>query len=445
MTRVLCWNVNNFSSNGFYPPPGARPRAMGDDGNYGVPAAAQDATDRKAVLLATVTAAQPDLISVIEVKPGMIGLPAASLLIDQAALGLLADLQGLAFAGAAEYRLVPPLVSGVNRRAEGIAVYYRSDRLQFLGPWGWSGAAGMPMAALPGGETAEYPLAWDTLRSREIPAGWMNEGLWEDELAGQCAFVNGGALNFPGPNHRKPWLTCFRDFSNPAAQRLVKLLSFHAPPDVDVVEGCDNLADIMEVAIAPLAANEVRCVIGDFNINSLDAQESDEAFGELEEAGFTMRFNPNPANVGPHDVPERGYYITILKRAQDSTPWISDDHGAKVFGYPPFDYMGSYALDNAFTCYGAGAGAPANATVLNPVTHSPYNLVAPPPGLVPPGTIATPSTMNEPNVFHFNPPGEMGIDGYDMNADELDNEFREWANYMHIRSCSDHLPVALDI
>jgi hypothetical protein len=78
------------------------------------------------------------------------------------------------------------------------------------------------------------------------------------------------------------------------------------------------------------------------------------------------------------------------------------------------------------------------------VTHSPYN-VSPPPGMVPPGEIAVPSAMNEPNVFHYAPPGENGIDGFDMNADQLTNDFREWANFTHIRSCSDHLPIALDI
>jgi hypothetical protein len=444
MTRVLFWNINNFSSNGFYPHPGAAQRSVGDDGEYGVPAATQDAEDRKAVLLAAVNEAEPDLISVVEIKPGAIGLPAASLLADQASKSLLEDFQGLEFEGAAEYRMVPPLISGVNRRAEGIAVYYRSDRLQFLGPWGWSGAAGMPIAAIPEGETAEYPMAWRTLRQREIPEGWMNEGLWEDELAGQCAFVNGGALNFPEPNHRKPWLTCFRDFAEEENERLIKLLSFHAPPDIDAVEGVDKLSDVEEVAIEAMEENEVRCIVGDFNVSSLEGAEAEEAYGALEEAEFAMQLDPHAVGVG-NELPQRGYYVTFLKRSQQSTPWISDNEGTKVFGYPAFGYMSDNAIDNAFTCYGAAAGEPENATVINPVTHSPYNVI-PAPEEIPPGVIGVASAMNEPNVFEYNPAEEeMGIDGTDMNADQATEDFQEWPEYTHIRSCSDHLPIALDI
>ncbi|HXB65309.1 MAG TPA: endonuclease/exonuclease/phosphatase family protein [Solirubrobacteraceae bacterium] len=452
MTRILFWNINNFSTNGFFPADNAKPRSMGDDGEYGVPAAPADAKDRLDVLLGVIRDVAPDIVSIVEVKPGALGIAPGSLVQDTAAYKLLWKLRGLAIAGgvgAGQYCLVPPLVSGLAHSAEAVAVYYRKDRLQFLGPYGWSGAQAQPI----GGGLGEYPEPWGpgphrALPHRQIPVGgpnWPNAGLNEHQLAGQFTFTAAGAaapLRFPGPGSRTPWLTYFRDI---AGNRLLKLLSFHAPSVAGLaMTGTSRIAQIPEMTNPnPIAANEVRCIVGDFNVSSYDAARRPVAFGPLAAANYTMRFDG--LGFGP-GLPGGGYYVTVLKLGQQSTPWIRN--GAAVYGYPAFGYMGTGAIDNALTHHGAGAGAAQNMTVCNPVVKTPYTLDPNRPLNVLEGTYQVNPHLSEPGLFAYNPlAGQMGIDGAGLGPGAVNAmmKFREWPNYTHIRSASDHLPIALDV
>jgi hypothetical protein len=450
MTRVLFWNINNFGTNGFFPGANDRQRSVGNDGEYDEPAAPADAEDRLEVLLGVIETIEPDIVSVVEVQPGAIGIAAGKVLADVAAVDLLERIRDeVEFAGADEFCLVPPLVSGVGGKAEGVAVYYRKDRLQFLGPYRWNGEQAEPAAdvAVP----AAYPQEWDFgLPHRKVADGWTNEKQWEDRLAGQYAFVQlaeAPALQFPTAGMRTPWLTCFRDI---AGGRLVKLLSYHAPPNTeDASLGIRRLAQIAEMSGA-IAANEVRCIVGDFNVSTLVAFDRAFAFGPLTGVGgYTLQFNP--AAIAAERRPQ-GYFTTFLQRAATATPWISTHQGAVVYGYPGFGYM-ERAIDSALTRHGAGAGAVANQTICNPVTESPYDDDPAPPAGVVIGSLDVLGYMDgEPHVLHYAPwDDELGVDESEEDppdkyeADDVATEFREWENFTHIRSCSDHLPIALDI
>jgi hypothetical protein len=449
MTKVLFWNVNNFGTNGFFPKANARPRSVGDDGDYDVPAAPADAADRLRVLLGVINDVRPDIISVVEVQPGG-GAPAAGdLVADKASVKLLAKIKQLTasgFVGADEFRLVPPLVSGVAGQAEGVAVYFRQDRLQFLGPYGWDGERGVEV----GPETmlASYPADRRTLPARQIPEGLINEGRSESRLAGQYVFTDGmgEVMEFPDAGSRSPWLTMFSEIET---GRVIKLLSHHAPPQLNrAIEAVQKLAQI-PIMTGEIAANEVRCIVGDFNVSSLNEQARLEAFLPLVEgANYALQFNPALAGV-EEVLPEGGFYITVLQPSADATPWFSDREGTEVFGYPAFCYLGAGAIDNALTRHGAGAGAAAAPTICNPVMTSPYNRSPIPQPEVPEnvlrGTYAVNTYLAEPGVMHYDAENYTGIDGDEEEADTYTEEFREWHNYTHIRSCSDHLPIALEI
>jgi hypothetical protein len=210
------------------------------------------------------------------------------------------------------------------------------------------------------------------------------------------------------------------------------------------VLGTRRIAQIAEIT-GPPADNEVRCIVGDFNVSSFDATNRALAFGPLMGvAQYKLQFNPAAAGIGP-GLPAEGYYTTILQRAANVTPWISIKKGSFVYGYPAFGYMGSGAIDNALTRHGANAGAAKDMTVCNPVTGAPYKRDPNPPGPVLQGTYAVDSYLSEKDIFAYSPPAKMGIDGTDPGADDATLLFRKWENYMQISSTSDHLPIALDV
>ncbi|HXB65310.1 MAG TPA: endonuclease/exonuclease/phosphatase family protein [Solirubrobacteraceae bacterium] len=450
MTKILCWNVNNFSTNGFYPGPNDKPRSVGDDGEYDVPAAPADAKDRREVLLGAIEDVEPDIVVIIEVQPGKNNITAGELVADTASYELLQSIRKrLLIVDSDEFCLVPPLVCGVGGLSEGVAVYYRWKKLQFLGPYGWAGIQAQPVDVIGGPDKlGVYHGSWGahSLPNREVPDGWPSEGCREDRLAGQFAFTSavGAVLKFPEKNSRTPWLTMFRDI---AGKRLIKLLSYHAPPDADkATSGIAQLAAIPEITTDPLKENEVRCIVGDFNVSTFDPA-GPVAYDPLKKApaSYIMRFDPAALGAAPpHEA--RGYYLTALQLGKQARPWISDKEGTVIYGYPAFDYMGDGAIDNAFTRHGGKAGAASEMTVCNPVTKSPYKCDPDPPKHVLQGTYKVQSYLTNKGIFAYDPKNdEYGIDGGDDNADDVMEEFRKWENYTHIRSTSDHLPIALDV
>ena len=467
MTRLMYWNINAFGHGALF---GQRP---GDpDPEWDAPAD-QNAIDRRTLLLDLVEALEPDIISIVEVQPGA-GAPAQGTPIaDNTAFELLQLLRNVA----GEFQLVPPLVSGTGGRAEAVAVYYKGDELDFLGPWGFGGAAADTVANLGGvAGLAHYnPADWGAggnaaLPNRTIAAGWPNAGCPEDHLAGQWSF---GATEFAVAGNRRPWLTSFGHAAGPAGPRVINLFSFHAPPDqlppapvpgaavaapplAAAVAGTAAVAGLPEVA-GVIGANEVRCIVGDFNISTFDAASDPNSYQLFRNAGYAQGLYPlAPPNPVPYEWPEIGYYATHVRSKADANPWIDVGIDEDRRGYPGFGYVSSVggfgwydSIDNVFTRYGAAAGGPAtDMTIVNPVIGSPYNVGPAGPPNVLLGTVQVPSMMADPGVFQYDAAhGWAGISEYgnDDIADEARETFVEWPNYHKIRSLSDHLPLFIDI
>jgi hypothetical protein len=462
MTRLLYWNVNNFSSLSLYPPmQGKRPRKGNDDPDYGEPAEVNDAADRRNILLNVVAAVQPALISIVEVKPGPVGalgIAEGQVIPDRGSYDLLWDMRrrtGIA------YRLVPPVVSGTGRRAEGIAVYYDEAQLQFLGPWGWGNAGADDVATILPANLAFYPVPYHSRRrsalpNRPIPNGWPNAGLDERKLAGKWQW----GIDFPSPGRRKPWMTDFRDIPG---NRGIRLFSFHAPPQQLppvpavvpgllglAVGGTAQLVQLPEVTGGPLNANEVRCIVGDFNVSAFDAASDANSYALIRAAGFTQHLNPVGDGVA-NTWPGKAYYATHIRGSAAAEPFVSVGNNQDVRGYPGFDYsdrqtnLGWYdVIDNIFTRYGAGAAT--HTTVINPIARSPYTRDPAPPANVQQGFMVVGSQMNVPGVFRYNPAlGQNGIWDQGPGANGARRTFQEWDNYTKVRSLSDHLPVAIDL
>lgn len=477
MTRILYWNVQSFGSNSLFPGmAGKRGRRGDDDPDYSEPDNVTNANERLALLQDVARAVEPDIFVIVEVGPGGAAdtIREGQLVIDRAAYELLRSLRR---AVNARFRLVPPLVSGRGRRAEAVAVYYRDDRLNFVGPWGWSGAEASPVADL--AELGQYPPPWggrglSALPPRPVPAGLPNAGCAENRLAGQWRFTNALGLRarFPRYGYRRPWHTLFADPQHPGGTRLIRLLAYHAPPNqvppvrlvtvkpdlADAYNGTARLADVLEM-FGPIPDNEVRCIVGDFNVSAFDTTHDELSYGRLRDGGYTQQLAP----VGiPYEWPGLAYYVTHIRLLNPQNPpagahpWIDVEPEHKIRGYPGFGYtsykgagFGWYdAIDNVFTRYGKTAGGPATGmTVVNPVVGSPYTRDPDPPPGVPAGTVRMESRLDYPGVFGYDPAkGKKGISEYDdPAADNAFDTFKEWRNYGRVRSLSDHLPLAIDV
>jgi hypothetical protein len=477
VTRLLYWNLLSCGTNSLFPPAnGKRARQGDDDPDYGVPAAPQDAGDRKAVFENVVTAVNPEIIAIVEVLPGPGGAAPGTTVNDDTAFQLMTRLRRNVNGN---FRLVPPIASGTGRRAEGIAVYYREDRLAFLGPFGWSGAIADRIANIGGGNLAQYGGIWGARRTKCLPnrvlnnfrgiAPWLPYNAHEYTLAGQWRHrtAGGAAILFPAVRYRRPFLTSFGDTNG----RLIQLVTCHVPPQDRNPAGANQNARLLAATANPRAAvaaiatipeiagamgaNEVRCIVGDFNISAWDDISDPTSFQLLRNLGYLQHVNPRartPPAPAPPAIPQtwpsQGYYSTHIQGALIADPWVSFGAGPTLRGYPGFGYVNEYqapgnwydAIDHVFTRY-TGADTSANFTIVNPVTGSPYNADPAPPANVAQGSIACASQMGAPAVFGFPP----GITQHALAGANAVIAFRAWQNYAKVRSLSDHMPLAIDL
>ena len=485
MIRILFWNINNIGSNALYPSPGKRARAGDDDPEWfppplQTPQELKDARARLAVFMGVVNGVRPHIISIAEVGTGAAAPPEGTPTNDDAMMKLLRALRNVSAFD--DWRLVPPLISGEDGRAEAIAVFYRDTRLRFCGPWGWSGAGALPIPAA--GGLGGYGSPWTGGGLNALPpgtvrvpaAGGVLRSVPFAQLAGQSRFTNalGAPIYFPDPGYRSPLLTTFREVDAP--NRTIKLLSFHAPPEqvaiapdpAASIAGTAALASIVEMT-GPIAATEVRCIVGDFNISAWDDAADLVSFARLRAPGreYVQHLNPRgratPGTPAPPVLvdgwPQAGYYathtrpLTPLDPPSGANPWtdVGDNHA--VQGYPGFgwaDRLGGFgrydAIDNIFTRHGAGAGGPATGfTIANPITGSPYTTptTAPVPANVVRGTRVVTSQMAGQDAVFGLPDGVPEMP--DDVGDEAFAVFRMWDRYGKIRSLSDHLPVVIDV
>jgi hypothetical protein len=463
MTRILYWNISNFSRNKIANPLWYRQA---------------ESADRLVHIVNEVFAQQvPDIFVVVEVYYRraywmLEGLPVS----DASRAGVIGLLDAIRAVTNNNWMVVPALWSGTAGFCEGVAVFYNQTVVQFAGPYVFgpdyrtAGAHSPPIVrgcprpqtvrpgwapgAWPNGPRL-YPLSWQQppggggscLPARATPAG-VNAMVNEDRLAGQYEFFDafGNRIYFPGQMQRSPFLTCFDVLG--AAKRL-KIFAVHTSP----LFAAQALAQLQHIQELPPAANEVSIVVGDFNV---DTFANRAAYNGLTGMGFQLHFDSMQAGMAqPTRLP---YCLTHYLPENHATPFgtlggavASPIHDV----YPRFGYMGSMggahftvpatsgAIDNVLTQYDGGLVAPAhNKTIVNKVVGTPYAAAGP----MPPPAIADLTVGQAYASSLANPiPSPNGRNSTIPAPPDYQTQFRQWGNFGRIRSTSDHLALLIDV
>ncbi len=444
MARILYWNIQQFGVN--------KIRMLGLKRNHaGVLQPDYEAQDRRQLILRHITSFNPDIFVVIEVATGA---NAGSSLLTQTGgwdgCNLLRQqLAGLP--GAPQWNLVPPLVVGMGGRAEAVAIYYKrttnaGNSLYFTGPNQWSNLGNgqtFNPGVMPAPLRAAYPAPFNAAcypnGSRAIPAGTLhNTGIQENQCAARVNFVDGGgaAINYNGL--RSPYMATFSEINGGGViVQDISLFAVHSPPNHTAQNYLNGLANVGDISAA-LGANEARVIVGDFNLNLLNnGNNANNYYNNLTALGYAKQLDPAGGPPVPLDG-YQGYFTTHIKNAANSSFWSTN--AGNIF-YPGYNYLGSsmvnnfYSIDNILV----RGGAPNNFTVSNSVTGTPLNIVpGPVPGAPPLGNVAFPSSFqNPPGGWPANPAPQFQLG---------DNQrYRDWRNYGHIRSTSDHLALYVEV
>ena len=438
MTRIMFWNVQQFSVNKI-----ANPLGIAFAGGGGVNAPA----DRLALMIELIQQANPEILVIVELRTGPTA--AGTIVTGNGVIATSRLLAAMVNQHQGDWCLVPPLCTSDY---EGVAVFYRSANLVFTGPHVWSGGAG-GQAVAPAAGFAGAPYGWPMeflIGQGQVPlASRHNPGLPESHCAAQT--TGWTALPAPPPaappapafDPREPYRTTFAEVVGAAFVRDIELISIHAPPENLAAEGfMQEMAACDEIVghPPPHPAPYVRVIAGDFNVNLLDPVGNiAPPYQALTEPPHNFLLGQEPAALPPGGFPPAGpgYYATLIKRPANARFWPPGTH------YPGYGYIGEqngvalYAIDNMFI----RGGAPAEFTILNPVVGSPYNEFLPPvgygvwvgaipvarsAGLPPPGIGLLPNPAVAVNI------GQIAL-------------FRGWQNYGKISSTSDHLPIVMDV
>jgi len=442
--RILYWNIENFAFNKIANP-NTRKRQKGASRKL-----AQAAEDRKDYILQHLTSLNPfpDIMVVVEVETAYDG--DGRIVRGAGANGAVTLLDEIRDAtGNDDWMLVPPLQTGPN---EAVGVYYNSTNLVFTGPCVWPGGAGA--TAQIGGPTGAYPPPFNNTitTGRDVPDGALyNVDVPEDECAARVRYTYNN--NNPGLQgqqvilfSRMPYMVTFAELdANDDVIANLTLYAIHSPANAfSAGMYLDDLADYEEITDA-LANDEIRVIVGDFNVNLMSAAPNfteSAHYNPLQNAGYALALKPlgaapNPANGYP------GYYATHIRRGSKAVYWSTTD---LTTYYPGYGMIGSdlvqnfYAIDNIFTCYGAGWQPPANNrfTIMNGIVGSPYNLHAVPAVGTPQGTLAFGIDMA--SAAFAAPPATGPAFSVGRRT-----AFNGWDNYGHIRSTSDHLALVIDV
>lgn len=452
MTRVLYWNIESFGYNKIRPLTTKRDRtgALIPDLN---------AADRLALILAHITAFNPDIFVVVETASGPSNGPGSLISPTggwQGCVELLLRIRNLT--GLA-WNLVPPLVVGQAGRAEGVAVFYKpvipagggvaAGRRLFTGPNAWSPAGNgisFNPTVLPAPAAGNYPLLQTntcfTVAGRAIPPTALNPGTpIESQCAARVDFVDnlGAPINYGGL--RQPYMVTFCetvDGPPVVVQRNLTLFAIHSPPQYVAANAYLNgLANVRDISAA-LGALETRVITGDFNVNLLSQNGNDPLrYAPLTGLGYALQLQPPAAAPPPALDAYMGYFATHLK-SKNSTIFWSTNVG--VVPYPGYRYIGSssssnlYSIDNILV----RGGAAGNFTIANTVVGMPLNVVNPAPGGAPMGVVAIASDFQAPPLGWPPSPAPAFVAGDRQR-------FRGWRNMGHIRSTSDHLALFVTV
>ena len=438
MSSVLYWNIQQFAENKINRPKISKRSRDGSTVTNDTPA---KSADRRAYIVRHVNDLDPDIFVVVELS--------ATFNANRGALCTGAGktggqfLLGLLQAINLNWRLIPALITGAN---ESVAVFFRSDRVEFTGPSTWTGGNG-PIAGVIAGN---YPVDWP------LPAGNVNaaSAFRANAALNQSAanvFYQDNAMppvdiDF-GTSTRTPYQTTFWDIVN---NRNINIFTVHAPTaTADATTFLQNMALSPGISGAPVT-NEVRLILGDFNLLLLTP---DPDFLVPPNNTYTDCYAPLTAinapavsykvallpNVGAGIPPApllgyRGYFGTQL--AEKPTCWST---ATNIRYYPYYAYFSATkdSIDNIL--YWANPViANQQITVINGVVGSPYDVVgagATPANIAPHGTaiFATDIPCMLPNA----PATAPTKFAWAVDA----TGFAGWNQYGKIYSTSDHLPL----
>ncbi|REJ50631.1 MAG: hypothetical protein DWQ58_14970 [Microcystis aeruginosa TA09] len=458
MTKILVWNIQNFTNGRINPTAKAKKAKNVQE------------TIRLNHILDTLRSNPPDIFSVLEVQPGSRKLNDGDLVQgtgEQGCLFLLnainndpqlGDLNNPLPANRKPWRIVPPLVSGAGGRTEAVAVFYNSLTVKFMGPSQWKGGVA-------------YPAPWNNgaITSGDNKAAQI---LFKKAVQGQGP-VNKQAIqiDFPTAQHRSPYLTQFLELKD--HQRIIYLYSIHTSP-AEAVEGTANIALITDLQ-RQLKNHEVIVIAGDFNVTQdpgfkvNGVTKANASYGKLVKIGFTQEFDAAKIIPAPGGKVTQYHYVTThlrprkTKKVQDPD-WkavgVTQRKAADPWGdYPPYGYMSPApedTLDNIFTKYPphqpavkSPAGIPypsqsQNSMIVNRVVGAPYNLP-----LVGGGGVAQhPQGLVNPYPVDMNlwiPQYHSGLRRDNTRKAGLTSMFRGFNNYGKIRLTSDHMAVYVEI
>jgi hypothetical protein len=475
MTRILFWNIENFSINRIFSASTVRKRG------HGGLSEAQSATQRRAVINAVLAATMPDIIVIIEVSSG--DNAPNELATQTGGINALAMMQfGLnnpLTMVAGGWNAVPPLYTGVGGVAETVGILYRRTNnagtlfRYFTGPNIWTGGHN-GTSVLPGnGAPTPYNgamLAPGTVNVngmlvppglggvRQIPAGALhNGGLNEDVVAARIFFNTpvAGPVLPPVPvafgGLREPFMATFTEANGMGVvARNITIFGVHSPPAAGAayVTTLSTVGDIVD----PLGANETRVIGGDFNVNLFAVNgTASNLYNPLTggAGAYTLLVSPTAGGVPMNLEQYQGYFSTHIrpkdKIAGSRFLWSNGGGPGQSF-YPGYGYVGSnfapgpfYSIDNVLVWPHLGMHN-YQTTIMNTVTGTPMNGVAMPPDNPPPGTIPLLSRFTAPPMgFPVAPiaPGYPGIGA----AKNLTG----WNNYGRVRNTSDHFGIFADI
>lgn len=282
-------------------------------------------------ILTTIKAASPDVFVLIEVMSSNVGR--YKLLNALGVVKLLHLLRGLS----GSYCMVPPVrIGGTNDDFEGIAVYYKSDMLEFQGPWVWTDTGPQSPSANP--KAADYPSPY----SIALPSASAQKAAQVKFLSAADEELDfGPSANNPGRAlWRTPVLTQFKEIAAP--QRTLNILAVHnqwlkiREDRYENTRGIDRLSEIHEMTTDIHDAGNVGIIIGDFNANGA----SDKLFEKL----------------------HNQHYMQLLKKEFIQTYIKKNVVNASLVGaFPTYSYCG--------TGHGNADGALDNALVKNAATE----------------------------------------------------------------------------
>lgn len=276
-TSILVWNIQRFTNEkiGALQKATRGIRKRKPKKKRKVPPTAKMVSQRLDYILNNVIQKDPDIFVIIEVVSGM--GPRGSLINSKGRLGCIRLLEELRKLDA-NWSLIPPLrminqveissTGGLQQLehekayTEGAAVFYKSNKLDFQGPYIWPKTAdpknqNPDLTSEPSGDAGPYPPEWDGC----LPAN--------NYFAGQAVFTYGHnqTMEFPNNRSRSPFLVQFKELAAP--NRIINVIAVHLPPELQSAKlalskttGYFTNYDLKD--------NEMMLMVGDFNIPAGD-------------------------------------------------------------------------------------------------------------------------------------------------------------------------------